>query len=251
MADPGQLDGMARFGIRTDRALGGIGLPRLRALARTLRPDHALAGGLWATRVHEARLLAAFVDDPAAVDLAQMDAWAAEFDSWDLCDTCCTNLFDRTPFATDRALAWSAREEEFVKRAAFATMAGLAVHDKVAGDDAFLRFLPVIEREAWDDRNYVRKGVNWALRQIGKRNRRLNEAAIACARRIRDQGTRSARWIASDALRELTNQASDLASGGEPRSHLGLPVRPGRRGRLAEPGTPHSENDGQYRGSCR
>jgi 3-methyladenine DNA glycosylase AlkD len=199
---------MARFGIRTDRALGGIGLPRIRAMAKGLRPDHALALALWGTHVHEARLMAAFVDDPAVVTVQQMDAWAREFDSWDLCDTCCTNLFDRTLHAVNRIEAWAGAEPEFVKRSAYATIAGLAVHDKAAGDELFVGFLPLIEQEAWDDRNYVRKGVNWALRQIGKRNHALNGVAIACAERIRDQGTRSARWIANDALRELRSEGT-------------------------------------------
>jgi 3-methyladenine DNA glycosylase AlkD len=205
-ADPTQLAGMARFGIRTDRALGGIGIPRLRAMARSLRPDHDLARALWATGVHEARLLAAFVDDPAAVTVEQMDAWASEFDSWDLCDQCCTSLFDRTPHAVGRVEAWAGAEPEFVQRAAFATIAGLAVHDRAAPDALFVGFLPLIEREAWDDRNYVRKAVNWALRQIGKRNHALNVEAVACAERIRDRGTRAGRWIATDALRELRSE---------------------------------------------
>ena len=203
MSDASQLPGMARFGIRTDRALGGVGMPRIRALGRKLRPDHDLALALWRTRIHEARLLAVFVDDPVAVTVPQMDAWAADVDSWDLCDNCCMHLFDRTPFAVDRIHAWSSAEPEFVKRCAFATMAGLAVHEKAASDAFFVELLPLCEREAWDDRNYVRKAVNWALRQIGKRNHALNAEAVACAERVLAQGTRSARWIANDALREL------------------------------------------------
>ena len=202
-ADPSQLAGMARFGIATEHALGGIGMPRLRALGKQLRPDHDLALELWKAGLHESRLLAAFVDDPALVTVDQMDAWAADFDSWDLCDTCCMHLFDRTPFALDQVHAWSSAEQEFVKRAAFATIAALAVHDKKADDAFFVLLLPLVEREAWDDRNYVRKAVNWALRQIGKRNRALNAEAVACTERILAQGSRSARWIANDALREL------------------------------------------------
>jgi 3-methyladenine DNA glycosylase AlkD len=208
MSDPSQLPGMARFGIRTDRALGGVGMPRIRALGKRLRPDHDLALALWRTRIHEARLLAVFVDDAAAVTVEQMDAWADDVDSWDLCDNCCMHLFDRTPFALDRVHAWSSAEPEFVKRCAFATIAGLAVHDKAAPDSRFVELLPLCEREAWDDRNYVRKGVNWALRQIGKRNHALNAEAVACAERILAQGTRSARWIANDALRELRSEAT-------------------------------------------
>jgi 3-methyladenine DNA glycosylase AlkD len=198
---------MARFGIATDRALGGIGMPRLRQMGRDLGPDHQLAEALWATGVHEARMLAAFVDDSDLVTEAQMERWAGGFDSWDLCDTVCGSLFDRTPFAHDKAVAWSGREEEFVKRAGFATMAWLAVHDRKAGDDRFLAFLPHVELGAGDDRKLVRKAVSWALRQIGKRNARLNWEAVACADRIRKQGSRSARWVASDAIRELTGDA--------------------------------------------
>ena len=204
LADPTQLAGMARFGIATDRALGGIGIPRLRRMGRDLHPDHGLAEALWATGVHEARLLAAFVDDPAAVTVEQMERWAASFDSWDLCDTVCGSLFDRTPFARDRAVAWSSREEEFVKRAGYAMMAWLAVHDREAGDERFLAFLPHVERGADDDRKLVRKAVSWALRQIGKRNAHLNAEAVTSAVRIRTRGSQSARWVASDALRELT-----------------------------------------------
>jgi 3-methyladenine DNA glycosylase AlkD len=207
LADPMQLAGMARFGIATDRALGGIGMPRLRRMGRDLGPDHELAEALWATGVHEARLLAAFVDDPALVTEDQMERWASGFDSWDLCDTVCGSLFDRTPLAHDKAVEWASREEEFVKRAGFATMAWLAVHDRKAGDERFIAFLPDVERGSGDDRKLVRKAVSWALRQIGKRNAHLNSAAVACAERIREQGSRSARWVASDVLREL---AGDL-----------------------------------------
>jgi 3-methyladenine DNA glycosylase AlkD len=206
LADPTQLEGMARFGIRTDRALGGIGLTQLRAVAKRLRPDHELALALWDTGVHEARLVAIFTDDPAAVTVAQMDAWVADVDSWDLCDGCCTMLFDRTPLAVDRIHAWAGAEPEFVKRSAFATIAGLAWHDRTADDASFRQFFPLIEREAWDDRRYVWKGVNWALRQIGKRGHVLNAEAIACAERVQAQDTRSARWIAGDALRELRSE---------------------------------------------
>jgi 3-methyladenine DNA glycosylase AlkD len=206
MADPSQLDGMARFGIRTDRALGGIGVPRMRALAKRVGHDHALAGELWATGIHEARLVATMVEEPPAVTEAQMESWVADVDSWDVCDQLCGNLFDRTPFAYRKAVDWSGREEEFVKRAAFALMAALAVHDKGAPDERFLAMLPLIEREAPDHRNFVRKAVNWALREIGKRNAALNAAAVTTARRILAEGPRSARWVASDAVRELTGE---------------------------------------------
>jgi 3-methyladenine DNA glycosylase AlkD len=197
--------GMARYGIGTEHALG-LEMPKIRMLAKTIGRDHALALGLWASGIHEARILAGLVDDPRAVTLEQMESWALEFDSWDVCDQVCGSLFDRTPHAWARAAAWSARGEEYVKRAGFALMASLAVHDKTAGDEAFLAFLPMIEREAGDDRNFVRKAVNWALRQIGKRNMALNAAAVACAKRIAERPERPARWIASDALRELTDE---------------------------------------------
>jgi 3-methyladenine DNA glycosylase AlkD len=206
LADPHRLDGMSRFGIDVSHALG-VSVPELRALGRTIGRDHGLAQRLWATGIHEARILATMVDDPARVTPRQMDRWARAFDSWDVCDHACTNLFDRTSFAIDRATAWSARDEEFVRRAAFATIAGLAVHARALDDAVFVELLPLIERAADDDRNYVRKAVSWALRQIGKRDAALNRAAIAAAERIRARGTRAARWIASDALRELTGDA--------------------------------------------
>lgn len=193
---------MRRFGINVDRALG-VSVTDLRRIARGLGKDHALARGLWASGIHEARILAALVEEPDRVTEAQAERWVRSFDSWDLCDQVCGNLFDRTPFAFEKAAAWAGREREFEKRAGFALMAMLAVHRRDAPDDAFLPFLKLIEREAHDGRNFVKKAVNWALRQIGKRSPRLREAALLTAGRIRDQGTPSARWIASDALREL------------------------------------------------
>ena len=198
---------MARFGIATERALGASSIPYLRWLAKRLGKDHRLAAGLWASGIHEARILAGLVDDPAQVTEEQMESWAAEFDSWDIVDGVCGSLFDRTPLAYRKALEWSSRREEFVKRAAFTLMAMLAVHDKTAPDTTFEAFLPIIEREAGDPRNYVRKAVNWALRQIGKRNRALNAKAIAAAERIQASGVRSAKWVSSDALRELRSSA--------------------------------------------
>jgi 3-methyladenine DNA glycosylase AlkD len=206
MADPSQLEGMARYGIDTRSALGGISVPALRKMARRIGRDHSLAAELWNSGIHEARTLAALIDDPALVTERQMEAWAAEFDSWDVVDGVCCNLFDRTPFAHAKAAEWSSREQEFVKRAAFSLMAGLAVHDKASSNQAFRQFFPLIEREAGDPRNYVRKAVNWALRQIGKRNSTLRREAVAVATRIQRTGARSARWVASDALRELRNE---------------------------------------------
>ncbi len=206
LADPKHAAGMAAFGIRADRALG-ISVPALRRLARQIGRDHALAEQLWSSGIHEARVLASMVADPRQVTDEQMERWAADFDSWDVCDACSCDLFDKTPFAYRKAAQWSAREEEFVKRAAFALMAGLAVHDKKAPDEPFLDFLPLIVRESTDDRNFVRKAVNWALRQIGKRNPALNLAAIAAAEEIRGADSKAARWIAADALRELRSEA--------------------------------------------
>jgi 3-methyladenine DNA glycosylase AlkD len=206
LAEPGNKEGMARFGIETATALG-VRVPRIRALGKELGKDHHLAQELWETGVHEARVLACFVDVPAEVTRAQMESWAADFDSWDVVDQCCSNLFDKTPFAYEVANQWSESDQEFVKRAGFALMACLAVHDKAAPDEALAAFLPVIERESDDDRNFVKKAVNWALRQIGKRSPSLNRAAIESARRIKGAGTRAGRWIASDALRELESDA--------------------------------------------
>lgn len=205
LADAKGREGMARFGINTDGVLG-IRIPVLRRLAKEIGTDHELAEELWATGIHEARLLASMVDDPRRVTEEQMEAWVRDFDSWDVCDGVCGNLFDKTPFAHAKATAWTGRQEEFVKRAGFALIAWLAVHDKGTEDEAFVAFLPLIERESLDDRNFVKKAVNWALRQIGKRNLRLHRHALAAAERIRALDSRSARWIASDALRELRSE---------------------------------------------
>ncbi len=194
--------GQARFGIDTEHALG-VSMPDVRKIARRLGKDHALARELWATSVHEARILASIVEEPAKVSAAQADRWVRAFNSWDLCDQVCGNVFERTPFAFAKAVEWARREREFEKRAGFALMASLAWQRKDTPEVAFLRLLPAIEREADDGRNFVKKAVNWALRQIGKRNARLRRAALASAKRIRARGTPSARWIAADAIREL------------------------------------------------
>ena len=206
VADASRLPGMAHVGIRTERALG-VSVPNQRKLGRRIGTNHRLALALWRTRVHEARMLASMIDDPAAVTEPQMERWVRDFDSWDICDQVCDNLFARTPFAQDRALVWAEREQEFVRRAGFALIAAMAVVRKDLPDRELAAFLPVIEAHADDDRNYVRKAVNWALRNIGKRSPGLNRRAIASAKRIRAQGTRSARWIAADALRELQGEA--------------------------------------------
>ncbi len=205
LANAENVAGMARFGINPQNTLG-ISIPVLRKMAREIGRDHALARELWSSGVHEARILAALIDDPRLVTEAQMDAWAADFDSWDVCDQCCANLFDKTELAYRKAIEWAARDEEFVKRAGFALMAALAWHDKRAPDEAFLAFLPVIKRESVDGRNFVRKAVNWALRTIGKRNAALNIRAIAAAKEIQATGSKAARWVAADALRELTSE---------------------------------------------
>jgi 3-methyladenine DNA glycosylase AlkD len=196
-------EGMSRYGIKVDRAFG-ISMVDLRALAKSIGKDHQLALDLWATGYHESRIISTIIDVPSLVTEGQMEHWAGGFDSWDLCDQCCSNLFSRTPFAVAKAIEWADREEEYVRRAGFVLMAALAVHDKKASDDVFLGFLAKIDSEAADDdRPMVRKAVNWALRQIGKRNIRLQGAAIETGESVRSRGTKSARWIAADALREL------------------------------------------------
>jgi len=202
-ASPLYLAGMSRFGIVGANALG-VKVPELRKLAKTIKKDHELAHELWDTRIHEARLLATMIADPAQVTPQQMDSWVNDFASWDICDQACGNLFDRTPFAIDKAMEYSQSEREYIKRAGFVMMAEYAVHHKKAEDTIFLNFLPVIEREAWDDRNFVKKAVNWALRQIGKRNSLLRHAAIQSAESILRQDTKAAKWIAKDALREFS-----------------------------------------------
>jgi 3-methyladenine DNA glycosylase AlkD len=204
--NPDALAGMARYGIATARAYG-IPIPHLRDLAKQIRTDPALADRLWASGIHEARILAGMVADPRALTGEQMDAWAAEINSWDLCDQCCANLFERTPLAWSKAVEWSGRNEGFVRRAGFVLMARLAVSDKKADDARFLPFLPLIQRGATDERNEVKKAVNWALRQIGKRSAALNAAAIETAQAIQRLDSRAARWIAADALRELQSAA--------------------------------------------
>jgi len=206
LADPKAVEGMARFGINPKNTLG-VSIPNLRAIAKEAGRNHFLAEQLWFSGVHEARILAGMIESPEMVTEKQMDRWVKAFDSWDVCDQVCSNLFDKTPFAFQKAFEWSKRSEEFVKRAGFVLMATLTVHDKKAKDEVFLKFLPLIKRESTDDRNVVKKAVNWALRQIGKRSIKLNEAAIETAKKIQGLNSKSARWIASDALRELTSDA--------------------------------------------
>jgi 3-methyladenine DNA glycosylase AlkD len=206
LGDPAAVAGMARFGIPPAKALG-ISTPVLRALAKRIGRNQKLAEELWPSGLLEARAICSLIGDPNLVTDELMEAWVQDFDSWAVCDACCCNLFDKTKFAWRKAVAWSRRDEAYVKRAGYALMAALAVHDKAAPDKKFLRFLPAIRRGATDERNFVKKAVNWALRQIGKRNRALNRAAIRAAREIRGIASPSARWIAADALRELEGEA--------------------------------------------
>jgi 3-methyladenine DNA glycosylase AlkD len=202
MKNPANVEGMGRFGISSKNTLG-IPMPVIRQLAKELRKNHPLALKLWDSGIHEARILAALIADPKLVTPGMMNRWVKDFDSWDVCDQCCFNLFDKTPYAYSKAKQWSVRKEEFVKRAAFALMAGLAVHDKKAADSEFQKFLLIIQRSSNDPRNFVKKAVNWALRQIGKRNAFLCKEALRTAKEIRKQDSASARWIAADAIREL------------------------------------------------
>ena len=198
-------EGMARFGINTKRAYG-VSIYDLKPMAKKMGRNHKLAQKLWASKIHEARMLAAFTDEPDKVMEKQMEKWVKNFDSWDICDQTCTYLFDKTPYAYKKAVEWSKRKEEFVKRAGFVMMAALSVHDKKAKDKQFEKFFPIIVRESTDERNFVKKAVNWALRQIGKRNKVLNKKAIKIAKEIKKKDSKAARWIASDALKELTSE---------------------------------------------
>lgn len=209
LSNPEAVAGMARFGINPKNTYG-VSIPVLRKMAKEEGRNHSLALELWESGIHEARVLASMLDVPVEVTASQMESWVSDFDSWDVCDQCCSNLFDKTPMAHRKAIEWSSRKEEFVKRAGFALMAALSVHDKRATNSQFRKYLPVIKRESVDDRNFVKKAVNWALRQIGKRNPQLNRAAIKTAKEIQEMDSKSARWIASDALRELTSPSVQM-----------------------------------------
>lgn len=201
-ANPAGVEGQAHFGSRPAQALG-LTMPFLRQKAREIGRNHSLALELWASGLHEARILASMLADPKQVSPEMMDDWVADFDAWDVCDQVCANLFHKTPYAYPKALEWCHREAEYVRRAGFVMMAVLAVHDKQAPDEAFWPFFPLIKQYSWDERNFVKKAVNWALRQIGKRNSNLRGLAIEWAEDIRQTGTKAGRWIASDALREF------------------------------------------------
>jgi len=202
LADPKNVAGMARYGINAENTYG-VPVPALRAIAKEAGKDHKLATELWKSGVHEARIIAPLVEEPSRVTERQAERWVRDFDSWDICDQCCNNLFRKTEFAHEKAAEWCTREEEFVRRAGFAMMAALAVHDRAAPDSRFTPCLKAIRAGATDERKYVKKAVNWALRQIGKRTRTLNKRAIAAAVRIAALDSKAARWIAADALREL------------------------------------------------
>ncbi|GMR09358.1 MAG: DNA alkylation repair protein [Anaerolineae bacterium] len=199
------VEGMGKFGMATDQRLG-VPVPEMRKIAKGIGKDHELALELWKTGVQEARIVASMIDVPEQVSEDQMEAWVVDFDSWDVCDQVCLNLFEKTAFSQQKIDEWSVREEEFVKRAAYALIAGLAWHDKKAADDRFIGYFPVIKHGATDERNFVKKAVNWALRNIGKRNSVLNAAAIKTANEIQQMDSKSARWIASDAIRELESE---------------------------------------------
>ncbi len=197
-------DNLARFGISAPKAFG-VSMANIQKVAKDIGRNHELAAALWSTGWDEARLLTSFVDDPSQVTSAQMDRWCRDFDNWGVCDTLCFNLFDRTPHAWAKVTRWSTRRDEFVKRAAFALLWGLTVHDKAAGDAPFVDALARIESAADDDRHFVKKAVNMALRAVGKRNPALHGAAVAAARRLAGAPGQSARWVGKDALRELTS----------------------------------------------
>jgi 3-methyladenine DNA glycosylase AlkD len=198
-------EGMARYGI-VARHVYGISVGTLRQYAKQIGRDHALAQALWRTERYEARMLAVFVDQPDRVTPAQMDRWCRDFDNWAICDTACFHLFDKTPYAFAKVRAWATRREEFVKRAAFALLASLALHDRAAPDAAFVKCLPLIARAASDDRNFVKKGVSWALRGIGARSQPLKTAALEVARRLATSDRPSERWIGTDAIRDLSRK---------------------------------------------
>jgi 3-methyladenine DNA glycosylase AlkD len=205
-ARPDQLSGMAKYGMAIERRLG-VSVPDMRKLAKETGKDHMLALELWKTGIAEARIVAALVDEPDKLTEQQMEDWVKDIDSWDVCDQVCMNLFEKNRLAWKKIVDWSERDEEFVKRTAFSLIACLAWHDKTASDEKFIELLPIIKRGASDERNFVKKAVNWALRTIGKRNLSLNKAAINAAREIQKLDSKAARWVAADAIRELESEA--------------------------------------------
>lgn len=206
LADPSKLEGMAHFALVGEKRLG-IPVPELRRLAKQFGRDHALALALWQSGYSEARILASMIDIPGQVTETQLEQWVADFDAWDICDQVCMNLFEKVPAAIAHIPQWVNREEEFVRRTPFSLIACLAWHDKQASDASFIAYFPLLSQAATDERNFVKKAVNWALRNIGKRNPHLNQAAIQFAQKLQKMDSKSARWIAADALRELTSDA--------------------------------------------
>jgi 3-methyladenine DNA glycosylase AlkD len=194
---------MPRYGINAPKSFG-VSVGAMRQFAKRIGVDHDLAAALWETGWYEARMLCAFIDDPARVTSEQMDRWVKDFDNWGICDTLCFVLFDRTPHAWKKIVQWSRRRDEFVKRAAFALLASIALHDKQESDELFLKSLKLIEQAASDDRNFVKKGVSWALRAVGRRNPELNAAAVEASRRLAASSDPAERWVGKDALKELT-----------------------------------------------
>jgi 3-methyladenine DNA glycosylase AlkD len=228
MSTKRDMDNLQRFGIDAPKAFG-VSMANIQQLARRLGQSHDLAAALWASGWYEARMLAAFVDDPALVTPAQMERWCRDFDNWGICDTVCFKLFDRTPHAWDKVTAWHGRRKEFEKRAAFALLASLAGHDRTAADARFIEGLALVERAADDERNFVKKGVLWALRRIGTRNAALDAAAIATARRLAASAAPAARWIGREALREMTRGAKTRgAKTRAPKTRAAAPARKGR-----------------------
>ena len=205
-AQPEQLKGMAKYGMAVEQRLG-VSVPDMRKLAKEIGRDHKLALDLWRTGIAEARIVASMVGDPEKLTEEQLEDWVKGINSWDVCDQVCMNLFEKNQLAWKKIVDWSEREEEFVKRTAFSLIACLAWHDKKASDEKFIELFPVIIREAADERNFVKKAVNWALRNIGKRNLNLNRAAISAAKAIKRLDSKAARWVASDTLRELESEA--------------------------------------------
>lgn len=205
LSNPEDIKGMKRFGITPDHTYG-LRMPVIKKIAKAYKKDHELALELWKIDSRETRIIASLVDNPNKVTSEQMDEWANDFNYWEITDQCCINLFRKTEYAYDKVYKWSENEKEFVKRAAFALIATLAVHEKKIEDKTFIELLELIKKEAVDERNFVKKAVNWALRQIGKRNINLNREAIATAKEIDKIDSKSAHWIAKDALRELTSE---------------------------------------------
>lgn len=208
-ANPRNVAGMAKFGINPNNTLG-VSIPVLRKMAKDIGKNHSLALELWDSGIHEARILAGFIEEPGMVTEKQMESWAKDFDSWDVCDQVCSNLFDKTLFAYTKAIEWSNNNREFVKRAGYVLMACLAVHDKKANGSKFMKFFPLIVKGASDERNFVKKAVNWALRQMGKRSPGLNKEAIKTVKKIQAIPSKSASWIAADTLREFKLKAGVL-----------------------------------------